>query len=227
MKMPPKLDLASQSLEFLRAKVAELEAELAKRDEAPAKLPVSSARVPVEMPAKLDLASQSLEFLRAKVAELEAKLSKRDQVPPKLSASSAGVPVERFSFKVLPPGTWDMEDVIKHYHQEAHRFPADLAGRNIDEGRLRAMRSLNPCKCYVGTDSWLGYVVFEFLWSGRVVLECPFEGNAIYVLWGDWKRMVTHTKRYIWRHFPENYSRIVHRGKGGWLAQTRGALKRR
>jgi hypothetical protein len=187
----------------------------------------ADGRGDMKTPPKPEQASQGLEFLRAKVAELEAELSKRDQVPSKLLVSSAGVPVERFSFKLLPPGTWDIDDVIKHYHREADRFPADLAGRKIDEGRLRAMRSLNPCKCYVGTESWLGYVVFEFLWSSRVVLECPFEGNAIYVLWGDWKRMVTHTKHYIWRNFPQNYSRIVHRGKGGWLAQTRGALKRR
>jgi hypothetical protein len=164
---------------------------------------------------------------RDTAAELEAKPSKRDKVAQDLLVRPAGVPVERFSFKLLPPGTWDIEDVIKHYHEEAHRFPADLGCRNIDEGRLWAMRSLNPCKCYVGTESWLGYVVFEFSWSSRVVLECPFEGNAIYVLWGDWKRMVTHTKRYIWSHFPQNYSRIVHRGKGEWLARTRGTLKRR
>jgi hypothetical protein len=95
--------------------------------------------------------------------------------------------------------------------------------RRIQWPRISALKSLGPAKCYLGEEQWFGYVVFEFARSDRVVLECPVEGNAIYVLWGDWKSMVTHTKRNVWTHFSQNYRRIVHKGK--WLALTRRALK--
>jgi hypothetical protein len=44
------------------------------------------------------------------------------------------------------------------------------------------MASLGPLRCYIGKDFWSGYVVLEFSASDCVVLECPFEGNATYVL---------------------------------------------
>jgi len=132
------------------------------------------------------------------------------------------VPVERFSFELLPPGTWDIDDVIAYYQREAHRIPTDLAGREIQWTRLKALKSLNPTKCYVGTELWLGYVLFEFSRSSRVVLECPVYGNATYVLSGNWKKMVGHTKRYI-RKFSPGCRKIVHTGK--WLARITTAAQ--
>ena len=58
--------------------------------------------------------------------------------------------------------------------------------------------------------------------SGRVVLECPVEGNATYVLSGDWKKMVGHSKFYLRTNFSHNYTKIVH--KGDWLARVKTAL---
>jgi len=101
--------------------------------------PIADRRGDMKTPSKPELVSQEVLVGPDKAVELEAKLSKRDQVPSEYPVSGAGVPVERFSFKLLPPGTWDIEDVIKHYHQEAHRFPGDLATRKIDEGRLWAI----------------------------------------------------------------------------------------
>jgi hypothetical protein len=40
-------------------------------------------------------------------------------------------------------------------------------------------------------------VVFEFGYSRRVVLECPIEGNATYILSGNWKKQVGHSKLYL------------------------------
>ena len=128
-----------------------------------------------------------------------------------------GVPVEKLPFELLPPGSWDIEDVIAYYHREAKEF-----AREIQLNRLTAIISLGPIKCYVGTELWVGYVVFEFSESGRVVLECPVEGNATYVLSGDWKKMVGHSKFYLRTNFSHNYTKIVH--KGDWLARVKTAL---
>ena len=54
------------------------------------------------------------------------------------------------------------------------------------------------------------------------MLECPFEGNATYVLWGDWKAMAGHTKGEMRRKFENRYTKVVH--KGYWLSRIREAL---
>lgn len=131
------------------------------------------------------------------------------------------IPVERFSFQLLPPGSWEIDDVVRHYRQQAQSHPG-LFANVIDYGRIEAMKSLRPIKCYIGQKVWNGYVVFEFEGTSRVVLDCPVEGNAIYVLSGDWKRMVRRTKKYLRTKYPNDCTRIVH--KGEWLERVRYAL---
>jgi hypothetical protein len=41
---------------------------------------------------------------------------------------------------------------------------------------------------------WEGYAVYTFKRATNVVLECPFEGNATYILDENWAREVRHTK---------------------------------
>lgn len=55
-----------------------------------------------------------------------------------------------------------------------------------------------------------------------MVLECPIEGNAIYVLAGNWKRLVNYTKGEIREGFSNQYHKVVH--KGEWLSRIRQAL---
>lgn len=132
------------------------------------------------------------------------------------------IPVERLSFELLPPGTWNIDDVIAHFQKEKARLPNGLSKRSIQEMRLMMIRSLQPEKCYVGSEQWLGYVVFEFADTDKVILECPIEGNATYVLSGDWKSMVQHTKRLLRENYQGRYTKVVH--KGDWLNRVRQAL---
>ncbi len=131
--------------------------------------------------------------------------------------------MHRLSFTLLPPGEWDIRHVIEHYRKESHSFPSSLVGSKLNNSRLVSIASLRPLKCYIGEESWSGYVVFEFEASHRVVLECPFEGNATYVLSGDWKMMVRHSKVEMRRTFPHSYEKIVH--KGEWLSRIRSSLR--
>ena len=132
------------------------------------------------------------------------------------------IPVERFSFELLPPGTWEIDDVLRHYREQARTRPEIFGGRAIDYGRIEKMKSLRPIKCYIGRELWEGYVVFEFKGIKRVVLDCPVEGNAIYLLSGDWKRMVGRSKKHLRTEFRDNCTKIVH--KGDWLDRVRYAL---
>ena len=57
---------------------------------------------------------------------------------------------------------------------------------------------------------------------GTLYSSAPWEGNATYVLTGDWKRMVGHSKAYLRQEYPNSYTKVVH--KGDWLDRVRYAL---
>lgn len=135
---------------------------------------------------------------------------------------SLEIPIQRLSFVLLPPETWNIGQVVSHYRKLGQRTGV-FGDRRIEWSRLKDIESLKPVRCHVGRDSWHGYVVFEFAGSKRVVLECPIEGNATYVLSGDWKKMVANTKGELRARFAKHYEKIVH--KGEWLSRIRWALR--
>ena len=66
-------------------------------------------------------------------------------------------------------------------------------------------------------------MLFKFGNLRRVLLECPIEGNATYILIGDWRQMAFETKADLRRRFENRYIKVVH--KGGWLGQIWAALR--
>lgn len=138
------------------------------------------------------------------------------------SSRTGAVLVEKLPFELLPPGSWDVDQIIEHYRQESDHFPTDLRSRRIQWDRLKAVGSLKPVRCYIGTELWLGYVLFEFMHSARVVLECPVEGNATYIISGEWKGIVAYSKSHLRHNFPHRSTKIVH--KGDWISRVKQAL---
>lgn len=136
-----------------------------------------------------------------------------------LKAGLGTIPVAKLSFRLLPPGSWNISHVVDYYSTEAQLW---LGSREIQPERLRKLISLNPARCYVGTELWVGYILFEFTWCKAVVLECPIEGNASYIILGDWKKLAGFTKRELLNRFSRNCTRVVH--KGEWLPRVREAL---
>jgi hypothetical protein len=116
--------------------------------------------------------------------------------------------VAHFPFRLLPPGVWDVGHIREYYSNEARHW---LGGRSVDDERLRKIERLKPSRCSVGTEGQLGYILFEFPWSRAVVLECPVEGNATYILWGDWHGMLRLTKSELRR--KPNCLRVIHTGR--------------
>jgi hypothetical protein len=97
-------------------------------------------------------------------------------------AHAWSIPVHRLPFKLLPPGTWDVQHVVEHYRKLARSFSGAWNGHEIDSSRLdQLVSAIKPARCYVGEECWRGYVVFEFTYSTRVVLECAFKNNATYI----------------------------------------------
>jgi hypothetical protein len=114
------------------------------------------------------------------------------------------IPVERLPFRMLPPGTWGIQDVIDHYLRQRSLLSSAQTER-FDEDRLRLIfKFFEPLKCYVGEEMWHDYVLFEFK-NSTSLLEHPFYGNAAYVLSGEWTEMVRRTKAEIRSEFSTRY----------------------
>jgi hypothetical protein len=71
-------------------------------------------------------------------------------------------------------------------------------------------------------NAWLGYAVYEFTFSDRIVLETPIRGNATYVLSGDWQKMIYLSKAELRSEYADRYTKVVHKGR--WIQRVRAAL---
>ena len=104
------------------------------------------------------------------------------RIPEHLKLECPGRPgsAVRLPFRLLPPGPWKIDQILEYFRTEAHRW---LGARSVDVERIRKIERLNPTQCSTGAMGYQGYILFEFSWSSAVVLECPVEGNATYILW--------------------------------------------
>ena len=188
-------------------------------------VPIRDSPSRVDGLPKRPIQDLSLKELKARVGELEAILAAQRAGQNTPAIAEYGVPAyEKFPFRFLPPGELDIQEIIIHYRAEADKSRTNVSGRGIQLERLTKLNSLRPDRCAVGTDGWRGYIVFEFaLVKQRVILECPVEGNATYVLFGDWRNMVGYSKLYLRTHYSDRCTRIVH--KGDWLSRVKAALK--
>jgi hypothetical protein len=156
--------------------------------------------------------------------EPESQRPKPGSAPMAANPALRGVEIRRVSFELLPPGSWDIEDVIAHYRQAAKNPGPALKGKVIQWDRLRELGRLHPKTCYVGKEGWDGYVVFEFANSPHAALECPIEGNATYIVSGDWKKKAGHSQLYLRTKCREFRARVFHRGD--WVSRIEAALGR-
>ncbi len=129
--------------------------------------------------------------------------------------------VEKLSFELLPAEIWFSDLSMKKYFEDIGKREKGK-GIEIDWERIEKIKSLNPVKCYVGTSGWQGYIVFEFDYTEKVILECPVFGSATYILSGDWRKMIGHSRKYLRTMFPDDYEKIVH--KGDWLLRIKNLI---
>ena len=155
-------------------------------------------------------------------SELQRPKPRSEAISP--NRALRGVAIRRVPFELLPPGSWDIEDVIAHYRNAAKNPGPALKGKVIQWNRLRELGRLHPKTCYVGKEGWDGYIVFEFANSLRAALECPIEGNATYIVSGNWMKKAGHSKLYLRTRCREFRARVFHRGD--WLSRIEAALGR-
>jgi hypothetical protein len=139
-----------------------------------------------------------------------------------VKGNSRGLPDTNFPFELLPAGTWEFRHALEYGYNRL-RSPHGYWDQRFDQGRIDSMKLLNPNLTHIGRKAWSGYAVYEFSYSKRVVLECPIEGNATYVLSGDWKKMISLTKAEVRRGHTGRLTRIFH--TVNWLSRVRQALR--
>lgn len=140
---------------------------------------------------------------------------------------------QKLPFHVLPSGAWDLDSLVARCRQAAVQHRLIRSGDEFEPQRLKRLlgayekEKLRPHQCWIGLDKWIGYVVLEFPWTRNVVVECPIRGHATYILAGDWRAKLCHTRAYLRAKMWEECTRVMHRGDwSGWESGVRAALRR-
>jgi hypothetical protein len=112
----------------------------------------------------------------------------------------------RVPWRILPPGRLGARKAAQ-YFRRLQRLVPELG---IQEQRLEFMEKFDSDGVFVGRDSFDGYICFYFSDAKVAVLECPYYGDATYILKGDWQTLSQFSKHDLLTHFPEETTRVIH-----------------
>lgn len=97
--------------------------------------------------------------------------------------------------------------------------------QRIDQTRVDFALSLKPSEIAVGSESFAGYLAFLFKHTRRVLMDCPFEGNAAYVFHSDWSALSRLPKHELLEKHAAKVDRVIHSDSGNWMRELRLLLK--
>ena len=97
--------------------------------------------------------------------------------------------------------------------------------RKIDEARIRFAYNLAPSEIFIGTDDFDGYLAFIFAKSAKVLLECPWEGNAAYVFRQNWMTLSKLSKTELLQFHSAEVDRVIHQDESRWQAKLRSMIQ--
>lgn len=144
---------------------------------------------------------------RARHRVKEAFRPKRD------SGSQAPITLD---FEILPPGE-RTDEHIRRYYREVLGYGWL---REFSQDRLDKMIALPWSGWQKGKAGFYGYIVLMFDHTEKVLLECPIEGNAIYVLNSGEERLLEMSKQ---EHIESSEAkRIIH--AGSWYQRLKYEL---
>jgi hypothetical protein len=138
----------------------------------------------------------------------------------------ADIPIEAYakslhvSWEILPPGSKD--EVIARLFKG--RIPKKHEIENVEE-RYDLFTSLKPKQIVIGTSGFSRYFG-ALLEENLIIFENVQYGNAIYILYENWKDLSQKTRlELLSGRFGRNFDRVVH--KHGWKTQVRNIIKYR
>ena len=147
-----------------------------------------------------------------------ARVRKELTSPPAQDA----VKVQQLPWKLLPGGHSDFETIRSH----AAAWQKSQPGRVYEEQRLAFLFGRHPVEVWVGSDAFDGYFVFVFGGWRKVVFECPWKGNALYVVDGDWKSLSRLTKIDLLANQSGGVEKFIHDEAGEWKTTLLRTLTR-
>lgn len=133
---------------------------------------------------------------------------------------SGGPGVIKVWWRFLPPGANGSFDI----GPALHALRAAKPNERVDEIRLRFAYSLNPRQIAIGQGEFDGYIAFLFPNTTRVLMECPFEGNAAYVFLRDWAALSRLSKRELLEQHGTQVRRVIHAEGGNWKNELSNLL---
>jgi hypothetical protein len=124
------------------------------------------------------------------------------------------------TWEILPPGSQD--HVIARVFRG--REPSDEEREAVAD-RYKVLMALKPRHLVYGTSGFQRYFG-ALLEDDLVVFENVRYGNAIYVMYGDWRRLSQRSRTELLSgRFGENFDRIPH--TRGWKKQLKLLIKER
>ena len=128
-------------------------------------------------------------------------------------------PITRMvNWEILPPGYWPVDE-----SSVANLF-AGQSSKTLIPARLSAAKALDPIDIVIGKSEFSEYWCFRFRDNNKVLLESPYDGNAAYVLRGDWETLSKKTKRELLNIYSDFCERIIHGQSGNWKYEIKRSL---
>lgn len=125
----------------------------------------------------------------------------------------------KVNWVILPPGDWPIDE-----SSVASLFAGKSAKAIIPERLVSAVK-LSPTEIVSGTSEFNEYLCFRFRNTDKVLLESPYEGNAAYILRGDWESLSKKTKSELTDIYAEFCERIIHGESGNWKHEIKSSLR--
>jgi len=120
---------------------------------------------------------------------------------------------------ILPPGFWPRSSV-----EVTRIFPRINRDKYRPE-RISNAFDIGPFEVGRGRGDFDQYLCFRYKFTSRVLLESADEGNAAYLLIGDWQKLSRLTKHDLITGHQSEHVRIVHRQDSHWRADILNALQ--
>ena len=114
---------------------------------------------------------------------------------------SKGVQLVRVPWRILPPGDHPYPAILEHFDSLAERYRHLKPQRE----RLHKIFKLEPTVVIIGEGEFEWYAIFLFKDSDKAILECPYYGNATYIIKGDWISLSKLTKKELIKDYPRKY----------------------
>jgi hypothetical protein len=125
----------------------------------------------------------------------------------------------KVDWQILPPGTSD--EVIASMQKGNRAMPQEQV--EVMRDRIEVLAKLKPEAYIAGTDEFLRYFGAKFA-EDFVVFENILYGNAIYVMYEQWKELSQRSRVDLLSGSGDAFVRIVH--KKGWKKQVANIVKK-